>query len=774
MERMKSSFLSRLFITPPVRQPRSGSVRKGLLVVLFAALGGVFGTVGAVSVNDQLNGSTVYVNTGELGTPSYVQSSGLSNLVFTVKKVYSSAFSHGTVSVAPAAKSSLTGALKIPSVVYLYSNNKYNAYDVTEIPSGAFKDQTGITDVLFTKDNSLITGGYAVTTIGTSAFEGTTGLTGTVQIPRTVTSIGDKAFALTSSSSSTLANVLIGMSTESSPSLSIGSDVFLGRSITNLHVMGNFGKYVTVTDSKAVFTKDNVENVLYYSDGTNDDYYAFLTSISNKHFGVPGKNLYLPSYSIKSFVDQCKAHGHTDDWLPETVNCLTFDHTSSDGSVYTFMLATNNPNSSGPQVALHAVKKVQTPDLTLNFNDDEWNLDLMPVPTGLSPDITIIDSRAFAGNDNLRSITIKPNTSDDAITIMGNAFAGAKGLRYVDLSGSKRFAFPTDYSLSRIATTTADESVPYKYTKSTDTYEYEQDGKTPFGGLPAYTLVYLPKGITSYPSGTNEAVYQVDGATKTAYTRSADENFVLLNTDDNTYSCSNFGVYEVPELDATTASGQKYTWYTFLNAHAFTAANSKYYRQYAANVPGTVCLPFAPDATADGVFRNFKSSDGSHVTLQAVANPQAGKPYFFYPSQNTTLTSATSQTIQAVTTSDALSDNNMYGTYAGMTMQSVSGGTAYGMASSAFTYNGKSYPAGTFVKFSSTAWLNPFRAYLLLSGSNAKAAVMETVVDDTPTGITTVGSDKPDTTPYYNIQGMRVSRPGKGLYIHNGEKVWLK
>lgn len=772
---MKSSFLSRLFITPPVRQPRSGSVRKGLLVVLFAALGGVFGKAGAQSVGAVLDGSSVYINNSTSAyIKNYVQSSDLNNLSFKVLTKSSGSSSHGTVSVAPKSGVSLTGSLKIPSVIYYKLSSTYYAYDVKEIPASAFKDQTGITDVLFTRDNALISdGNYAVTTIGTSAFEGTTGLTGTVQIPRTVTSIGDKAFALTSSSSSTLANVVIGTSTASSARLVLGSDVFLGRRITNLHVMGNFGKYVTVTDSKAVFTKDNVENVLYYSDGTNDDYYAFLTSISSKNFGLPGKNLYLPSSNIKSFVEQCKDNGHAEDWLPETVNCLTFDHTSSDGSVYTFMLATNNLNSSGPQVALHAVKNLKSTDLTLDFNANEWDLELMPVPTGLSPDITIIDSRAFADNDNLCSITIKPNTSDDAITIMGNAFAGAKELRYVDLSGSTKFTFASGYSLSRIATTTDDESVPYKYTKSTKTYEYEQDGKTPFGGLPAYTLVYLPKGITSYSSRSDEAVYQVDGATKTAYTRSADENFVLLNADGSTYSCSNFGVYEVPDLDATTASGQK-TWYSFLNAHDFTAANSKYYRQYAANVPGTVCLPFAPDATTSGVFRNFKSSDGSHVTLQAVANPQAGKPYFFYPSQNTTLTSATSQTIQAVTTSDALSDNNMYGTYAGMTMQGVSGGTAYGMASSAFTYNGKSYPAGTFVKFSSTAWLNPFRAYLLLSGSNAKAAVMETELDDTPTGITTVGGDKPDTTPYYNIQGMRESRPGKGLYIHNGEKVWLK
>lgn len=228
------------------------------------------------------------------------------------------------------------------------------------------------------------------------------------------------------------------------------------------------------------------------------------------------------------------------------------------------------------------------------------------------------------------------------------------------------------------------------------------------------------------------------------------------------------------EWVSSTVSGQNYTWYTFLNAHKFTATNSIYYRKYAANVPGSVCLPFAPDATTSGVFRSYKTSDASHVTLQPVAAPEAAKPYFFYPSEDVMLTSAKPQIVTAVTGSDAMSDNNMYGTYAGMSFSGESGSAAYGMASSDFTYNGKRYPAGTFVKFSSTAWLNPFRAYLLFSGSGAKPAVMETELDDTPTGITTVGMSKADNTPYYNMQGMRVSRPGKGLYIHNGKKVWLK
>lgn len=765
-------FLGRLSVTPPARQLCASRVRKALFIALLTVWGGWCGTASAQKVDDVLEGSSVFINNSSSTSHNYIHSSDLNNLSFKVLTAYSGSSQHGTVSVSPKTGASLKDSLKIPSVVYVRQSTKYNAYDVTEIPAKAFIGQTGITDVLFTKDNALFSG-YAITTIGASAFEGTTGLTGTVQIPRTVTSIGNKAFALTSSSSSTLSDVVVDKSIESSPTLSFGSNVFLGRNITNLHIMGNIGNYVTVTDNKAVFTNKNVENVLYYSDGKDDDYYAFLTSISSKNFGLPGKYLYLPSKNIKSFVSQCKENNHSG-WLPETVNCLTFDHTSADGNVYTFMLASNSTAQGGPQVALHAVKNLQKPDLTLNFNDEEWQLDLMPVATGITADISIIDSRAFAGNDNLRSLTIIPNKSDAAISLMGNAFAGAKGLRYVDLSGSGNFSLASGYSLSRIATATDDKSLPYKYTRSTDTYEYEKDSKTPFGGLPAYTLVFLPQNVTSYPSGSEETVYKVDGTTKTAYTRNADENFVLFNTDEKTYSCSHFGVYDVPELDASTVSGQKYTWYTFLNAHDFTAANSTYYRKYAANVPGSVCLPFAPDATTSGVFRSYKSNDASHVTLKPVADPEAATPYFFYPSKDVMLTSDKPQIVKAVKGSDALSDKNMYGTYAGMSFSGLSGSVAYGMASSDFTYNGKSYPAGTFVKFRSTAWLNPFRAYLLLSGSGAKPAVMETELDDTPTGITTVGMSKADNTPYYNMQGMRVSRPGKGLYIHNGKKVWLK
>lgn len=59
---------------------------------------------------------------------------------------------------------------------------------------------------------------------------------------------------------------------------------------------------------------------------------------------------------------------------------------------------------------------------------------------------------------------------------------------------------------------------------------------------------------------------------------------------------------------------------------------------------------------------------------------------------------------------------------------------------------------------------------MLLGGSGAKSAVMEMVVDDTPTGITSLPTASDAEATYYNLQGMRVTAPTKGIFIHNGKK----
>ena len=42
------------------------------------------------------------------------------------------------------------------------------------------------------------------------------------------------------------------------------------------------------------------------------------------------------------------------------------------------------------------------------------------------------------------------------------------------------------------------------------------------------------------------------------------------------------------------------------------------------------------------------------------------------------------------------------------------------------------------------------------------------------TGISTLSHDQQDIDAYYTIQGVRVNKPYKGLYILNGKKVMIK
>lgn len=739
------------------------------LFTLLLALGGVY-TSEATDISG--NANNVYVNT----TGSYTLLNN-SNLTFTVITNYTNYLNPGTVSVKPSSTASFAGSLTIPSCIYVYSNNKYQRYNVTTIGEDAFKGKTGITDLYFSRDYVY---GYNLTTIGANAFAGTTGLTGTIQLPRTITSIGDNAFALTSGSVN-IETVVVGANNTSPSSLSFGKDIFANRTIANLHILGNFAAKATYT-SDQTFNNKNVTNLFFYGDGTtsssttglgSEGYYKFLTTMRNKNssFGQLAQNVYIPGDDIINFVKLSKKNSID---LPTTVNCLTFDVTTAEGT-YTLMLASGNTSDGGYQLALHRTKLNETTqNLSLDFSSSSWDLDIMPTSTGNYGHVVQIDSKAFADNNNLQSIKITPYSSTVSCQIQGNAFQGAKSLRYLDLS-NENLTMASNYTLSRVPTTKDDESMAYKYTKATDSYDYELSTTTPFGGMPAYTLVFLPQSITSYPTATSttETVFKYDGTTTTSWKRPVDENYMLYNSTNSYWQCNNFGVYDVPELNPTTVSGQSYTWYSFSTPYDIhVLKKSNFYRQFSANVPSSVCLPFAPDKPANATFYTFSSSDNTSVTLTSVDAPAANTPYFIRPTADTQLTSTKAQTISSSATIS--NTDNMHGVYTGQSMENIS--NAYGMSAKAFTTsNGTTYPAGTFFKLKQSAntFINPFRAYLTLSGAGAKASIMRLVIDDSTTGIKKTTADNDKATPYYNLQGIETAHPKKGIYIHNGRKVLI-
>lgn len=67
------------------------------------------------------------------------------------------------------------------------------------------------------------------------------------------------------------------------------------------------------------------------------------------------------------------------------------------------------------------------------------------------------------------------------------------------------------------------------------------------------------------------------------------------------------------------------------------------------------------------------------------------------------------------------------------------------------------------------------KAYANLGTLPAGAKVMFTFDDGTITAIDGVAADEAvDRDAYYNLQGQRVERPQKGVYIHGGKKVIIK
>ena len=74
-----------------------------------------------------------------------------------------------------------------------------------------------------------------------------------------------------------------------------------------------------------------------------------------------------------------------------------------------------------------------------------------------------------------------------------------------------------------------------------------------------------------------------------------------------------------------------------------------------------------------------------------------------------------------------------------------------------------------------TQKIKPFRGYFHYTGSAAAARDLNFIIDEEPTALTLVNSEKQIVnSEVYDLQGRKVAQPTKGLYIVNGKKVVIK
>ena len=170
----------------------------------------------------------------------------------------------------------------------------------------------------------------------------------------------------------------------------------------------------------------------------------------------------------------------------------------------------------------------------------------------------------------------------------------------------------------------------------------------------------------------------------------------------------------------------------------------------------TFAVPF-DIATMDAVIREYDDVDGNTMKFKNANGIEAGKPYLVKPNDdivnptfsNVTLTSAASQDVTK-------GNYSFIATYAPKQL-------ATDKTEMFITTNGYlGYP-----QTSESATLKGMHAYIKVP-QNANVSLFI----DGATGIDEVRSKTDDIrSGYYNLNGQRVTQPGKGLYIVNGKKL---
>ena len=218
--------------------------------------------------------------------------------------------------------------------------------------------------------------------------------------------------------------------------------------------------------------------------------------------------------------------------------------------------------------------------------------------------------------------------------------------------------------------------------------------------------------------------------------------------------------------------------------YKFTAEKITIKRDFVADNPHTLYLPFTMDAMTYGTFYTYGGYDNGTVTFNELtdATTTVNTPYLFKPKASGTIVIDGSITVEANTTqgeaqidnetnneTDADANGRFIGVYEKKTFTAEEAGKGiyYGWA------NGK------FMKAGENAKVDACRAYLQLpekTAGKAPASLSVKFDGDGTTGISTAKSNADGGTdvPMYNMQGQRVGASYKGLVIKNGRKVIVK
>lgn len=218
-------------------------------------------------------------------------------------------------------------------------------------------------------------------------------------------------------------------------------------------------------------------------------------------------------------------------------------------------------------------------------------------------------------------------------------------------------------------------------------------------------------------------------------------------TETKTFTLSEEGAVTVP------AGGDKNNMFDFfviqkIATPSATITSAKY-ATYVAQ--GNVTIPSGVTAYTvklDGESLTYTALDASTVIPEGTALLLYGEAKTYeFPYTLATASTITDNSLKASTGEGVTADGTQY------ILANVDGTLGFYQATT-----GTTIAAG--------------KAYLEVSAETAKAVKFFGI--GTTTGISNVSTTTADKGAYYNLQGMKVVRPAKGIFIHNGKKMVIK
>ena len=232
--------------------------------------------------------------------------------------------------------------------------------------------------------------------------------------------------------------------------------------------------------------------------------------------------------------------------------------------------------------------------------------------------------------------------------------------------------------------------------------------------------------------------------------------------------------------------------YTELNENstdapeAASGVNVRVTRSLKAGVWNTICLPFAMTAdqvqaafgegTQLGDFTSWSVDDADEPTaitvgFSSVTSIDAHHPYIIKIAGDEDMGSFIVENVNILDEEEAkvtVKANNKNGSFTG----TYANNTTVPAKSLFLNDNKFWYSTG---ETKSKAFRGYFKFYYTIADYNNNASArMYIVLDGEATAVETVRSQDVETGVYYNLQGVAVENPGKGMYIKDGKKVIIK